>query len=191
MSIADHYTVLGVSPDASDAEIKTAFRRLAKQYHPDLTKDQSTGRLFRTVYVAYEILSDSAKRSRYDTLRQPSPPVPTSPTEEYLRWQHEAEARGDQFSKMTFNDFVTKAMQAVGRATVSAVTWMVGLITYFAVLIGVVLPLSLFVGFIFFPLGMALMIVACLPIFLCRSDDGTSFDPVKFWRGVGHVICIK
>ena len=61
----DYYEVLGVSKEASAADIKSAFRRLAKQYHPDLNKDDpSATEKFKEVQEAYEVLGDETKRSQ-------------------------------------------------------------------------------------------------------------------------------
>ena len=63
----DYYEVLGVEKGARDAEIKSAFRRLEKKYHPDLNKDDpSATDKFKEVQEAYEVLSDESKRSQYD-----------------------------------------------------------------------------------------------------------------------------
>ncbi len=63
----DYYEVLGINKGASDDEIKKAYRRLAKKYHPDLNKDnpEAEGK-FKEAAEAYDVLSDSEKRSRYD-----------------------------------------------------------------------------------------------------------------------------
>ena len=63
----DYYEVLGINKGASDDEIKKAYRRLAKQYHPDLNKDNpDAADKFKEASEAYDVLSDSEKRSRYD-----------------------------------------------------------------------------------------------------------------------------
>jgi len=67
----DLYEILGVSPEASAEEIKRAYRRLARKYHPDLNPgDKEAAERFKEINEAYEILSDPQKRAEYDRLRQ-------------------------------------------------------------------------------------------------------------------------
>ena len=63
----DYYEVLDVKRDASEEEIKKAYRRLARQYHPDRNPgDKSAEARFKEVQTAYDVLSDKEKRARYD-----------------------------------------------------------------------------------------------------------------------------
>ena len=66
MSNRDYYEVLGVGRGASDEEIKGAFRKLARQYHPDVSKEPDAEEKFKEVNEAYGVLSDAEKRARYD-----------------------------------------------------------------------------------------------------------------------------
>ena len=62
----DHYAALGVRKDAPPEEIKRAYRRLARQLHPDVNPDAQTQERFKEVTAAYEVLSDPSKRQLYD-----------------------------------------------------------------------------------------------------------------------------
>lgn len=62
----DFYKIMGVAPNASEQEIKTAYRRLARKYHPDLSKEPNAEERFKEMGEAYETLKDPAKRAEYD-----------------------------------------------------------------------------------------------------------------------------
>src|SRR5699024_1899528 len=62
----DFYDILGVSKDATDQEIKKAYRQLSKKYHPDINKEEGAEEKFKQIQEAYEVLSDSNKRAAYD-----------------------------------------------------------------------------------------------------------------------------
>lgn len=76
----DYYRILGVGRNADDKTIKSAYRKLARKYHPDVNKGQDAR--FKEINEAYEVLSDPEKRRRYDTLGP--------------NWQHYAQQAGPQ-----------------------------------------------------------------------------------------------
>ncbi len=72
MTNKDYYQVMGVKPDASEREIKMAYRRLARKYHPDLNKESDAEENFKDLGEAYEVLKDPKKRQMYDQMRSQS-----------------------------------------------------------------------------------------------------------------------
>jgi len=113
----DYYEVLGVARDASDEEIKKAFRKLARKYHPDVAKDKITGEAkFKEINEANEVLSDPEKRRKYDQLganwnhpeRQSAPPQGGF-------GGGQADASGFHFEGTGFSDFFEQFFGSRGR----------------------------------------------------------------------------
>jgi curved DNA-binding protein len=77
MEFKDYYQILGVSPDADEKTIRQAFRKLARQYHPDVNPgDRASEEQFKAINEANQVLSDPEQRKKYDALRA-----------QYQRWQ--------------------------------------------------------------------------------------------------------
>ena len=70
MEFRDYYEIMGVKRDATQDEIKRAYRKLARKYHPDVSKDDNAEEKFKEVGEAYEALKDPEKRVAYDQLGQ-------------------------------------------------------------------------------------------------------------------------
>lgn len=73
MKYKDYYEILGLKRDASEDDIKKSYRRLARKYHPDVSKERNAEEKFKEVGEAYEVLKDKEKRAAYDRLGQYRP----------------------------------------------------------------------------------------------------------------------
>ena len=103
MEYKDYYSTLGVPRTASEKEIKAAYRKLARQYHPDVNKDPKATDRFKTINEAYEVLSDATKRSKYDQLGSDWERVERE--QEFAR-QYQGQARGPSSAEFeNFSDF--------------------------------------------------------------------------------------
>ena len=68
MNYKDYYKILGVEKDVSQADLKKAYRKMARKFHPDVSKEKNAEDRFKEVNEAYEVLGDESKRSQYDNL---------------------------------------------------------------------------------------------------------------------------
>ncbi len=118
----DYYKTLGVSKTASDDEIRKAFRKLARQYHPDVAKNKTQAEeKFKEINEAYEVLGDKEKRKKYDTLgpdwqQQFRPPPGSGGGQGYRTWSSR-EPSGEEFhfGGTGFSDFFEQIFGAAGR----------------------------------------------------------------------------
>ncbi len=104
MEYKDYYKIMGVPRDASQEEIKRAYRKLARKYHPDVSKDPDAEEKFKELGEAYEALKDPKKRQAYNQLGQ--------------RWQHGQEFRPPPGWASGF-DFDTSDFAAASRSPFS------------------------------------------------------------------------
>ncbi len=102
----DYYKTLGIERGATEDEIKKAFRKLARLYHPDVAKDKKAAEeKFKEINEANEVLSDPTKRAKYDELAMDWQNQGRSPQEEQGRQPQGAQARGFHFTGTGFSDF--------------------------------------------------------------------------------------
>lgn len=129
---------MGVSNLASDKEIKSAFRKLAKKYHPDVNNNEGAKEKFADIYTAYEILTDADKRFNYDQL------LKTDKDDSYIEvWRDQAHAFAAEFAEMTYNDFLNKQIiihiWSTNRAVetfIAIINLILGCIGLFAIIYG-------------------------------------------------------
>ena len=81
MELKDYYAILGVERTDDTKAIKTAYRRLARKYHPDVSSEKDAETKFKEIAEAYEVLKDKERREEYDTL-----------------WQHRNDPRFNEYS---------------------------------------------------------------------------------------------
>ncbi|MBD2443810.1 J domain-containing protein [Dolichospermum sp. FACHB-1091] len=115
----DYYEILGVPKDASSEEIKKVYRRLARQYHPDLNPgNKEAEEKFKTIGEAYEILSDSSRRSQYDQFSrywQQNGFAGNKQTPKSKGWNNRTNDRSSQdVDPSQFSDFESFVNQVIG-----------------------------------------------------------------------------
>ncbi|MBF7731033.1 curved DNA-binding protein [Pseudomonas sp. N040] len=117
MDFKDYYKILGVEPGADDATIKAAYRKLARKYHPDVSKEKDAENQFKEVAEAYEVLKTAEKRAEYDELRKYA--EQGRPFEPPPGWQPRgASGHGADFgeSGRDFSDFFESIFGAADRS---------------------------------------------------------------------------
>ena len=112
MQFKDYYEILGVPRDADEKAIKSAYRKKARQYHPDVNKtDASAEEKFKEINEAYEVLKDSEKRSRYDRYGS-----------DWERYQ-QTTSSGTTTSSGDFSDWFSGGRDFWTRSTLRAADW--------------------------------------------------------------------
>lgn len=119
MEFKDYYAILGVAETATDAEIKTSYRKLARKYHPDVSKDEQAEAKFKEVGEAYEVLKDPEKRAEYDQLRKYGAAQADGSFRPPPGWQSAADFSGGGYTGANaqhFSDFFESIFGASGAA---------------------------------------------------------------------------
>lgn len=109
----DHYAVLGLEPEASQADIKRAYRRLARRYHPGINPgDRAAEAMFRRISEAYQTLTDPARREQYDTRQGGgSPQAAQARAFEFAGFDFSAAAHGSEAA--TFSELFAEVLHPV------------------------------------------------------------------------------
>lgn len=121
MEFKDYYKILGVNVDAEPKDIKSAYRKLARKYHPDMNPDEGAEDKFKEVAEAYEVLKDTARRAEFDELREYG-----SQSGQGFRpppgWQSggASQQRGNEQHAGDFSDFFNSIFGGGGHAQQSA-----------------------------------------------------------------------
>ncbi|MFH2141875.1 MAG: DnaJ domain-containing protein [Bacteroidota bacterium] len=110
----NYYQILNLQTSSTKNEIKSSFRKLAKQLHPDINKSPDAHRKFIEINEAYEILSDNKKRADYDKLFSYANEVKSERYNDLFNtvnsWSREAAQRGESYAKMTYADYVKNVL---------------------------------------------------------------------------------
>ncbi len=114
MEFKDYYQIMGVARDATEAQIKQAYRKLARKYHPDVSKEKDAEARFKEVGEAYEVLKSAEKRAAYDQLGQGH-----RPGEDFRpppNWDSGFEFSGSGPGNAAYSDFFDSLFGAQARA---------------------------------------------------------------------------
>lgn len=113
MKYKDYYQVMGLERSASAEDIKKAYRKLARKYHPDVSKEANAEERFKEVAEAYEVLKDPEKRAAYDQLGRYQPGQDFRPPPD---WEKQFSERGFAFDGIDLADLFAAFSGAAGQA---------------------------------------------------------------------------
>lgn len=119
MEFKDYYQVMGVARDATEAQIKQAYRRLARKYHPDVSKEKDAEARFKELGEAYEVLKSPEKRAAYDQLgKGPRPGESFQPPPDWgagFEWSGAGPGAGRSGGGADYSEFFDSLFGAAGR----------------------------------------------------------------------------
>jgi curved DNA-binding protein len=108
----DYYAVLGVERGATEKQIKTAYQRLARKFHPDVSKEKGAEERFKEIAEAYQTLKDAEKRAAYDELGRPRPEQDFQPPP---GWSQKFSTGGQGFEDVNLSDLFAQFGRSRGR----------------------------------------------------------------------------
>ncbi|MCB0735930.1 MAG: DnaJ domain-containing protein [Bacteroidetes bacterium] len=118
------YAILQVEENATEREIKAAFRQLAKKYHPDVSDEENASQKFKDIYAAYDILMDPGRKEQYDLMRSyrnsgygeaaRQAAAQEKAREANMRdWEFKARYRADKYADMRWGDFKKQQLRGM------------------------------------------------------------------------------
>lgn len=111
--MTNYYEILGVKQSSNSEEIKIAFRKLAKRFHPDVYKSENAHEVFKRILEAYQVLSDSHKRAVFDRKLE-DVNLATNATileNDFYEWGKYAQNTYDKYSYLDIDNFIDKVLQ--------------------------------------------------------------------------------
>lgn len=124
MELKDYYAIMGVKPTDDLKTIKTAYRRLARKYHPDVSKEPDAEARFKEVAEAWEVLSDEQRRAEYDQLWQHrNDPQFNRQFQQHEGQPYNAEDFDDIFSSILVSTVVIRTTATPHAVMISKLKW--------------------------------------------------------------------
>jgi len=149
--IKDYYSILGVDKTVSRNEIITAFRNLAKKYHPDRNNDPHTTERFKEIYEAYEILKDPSKRDEYDKLYEKyfgeEEPYDQTYYENINSWAEKAQSNFDKYVNLNIKDFLKVTLEKATYQSLKSLRFGINAVLFIITLLFTFLTLLAIIGF--------------------------------------------
>lgn len=133
--MADYYNLLGISTNATESEIRAAYRKKAKLYHPDVNKSPDAHALFVLLTTAYETLINPHKRERYNTKGSRSA---KSSFETYQEWMQKKKAQAEYEAQKRYQEFLRNREKFRNSRYYTLAIWVTYLAWFVSMLFGVI-----------------------------------------------------
>lgn len=177
--MANYYHLLGVSSNASETEIRAAYRKKAKMYHPDVNKSPDAHSLFVLLTTAYETLVNSTKRERYNAKTNSS----SGAFQTYQEWMQAKKAKAEWEAKMRYFEFLKNREKFRQSRYYVLAVWVTYVARVVAYLFGAgIIGISLFLIYdVHFMLFFCLLPFICGGIYLIKWTDDWYKETRKYF----------
>lgn len=179
----DYYELLGINKDASEQEIKSAYRKMAKKYHPDVNKNEDANKIIISLNEAKETLLDSQKRKEYDLLLEEikhSKQVSKNKEETYRAKTQEYKETYSETYVTRWQFFINYLKNSIDKTWIKCIKTLLVTLNYllFAAIklisLAIVYFLSIIESFIDYAAGIV-MFLAILSLFVLSAKDGPDY----------------